>query len=442
MEINLICSECINELKVAYLFALKLEEANTIIVEFLKAGKEVKTEERWQPLDNKSLPAPIQPLQNGNVSPCTRQKKPFQSNLSKKLHICPICYQEFTALQLRLHAHTHKAFRKYLNISLDERITSSSKFTRAPLIDKAKQPITIFAQKERKHRCPYCKNEYTAEEFRLHVENYRKKVTYKCDKCPRVFRRLNHLNTHVLKHKKFPFTCEHCQKGFVIKQNYDCHILIHTNEVLPHQCNFCLRRFSNPKHLSRHQIIHTENVSYSVKYRICRCNYCQQTFEDRTQLQSHVCVPIKYTSSKIYNCKICNKTFFNSNTYKSHTRSNHKVNADKALCSVCGHYVKNIYAHMVSHSVRKRHQCYQCEKQFRDRSLLNQHLLVHSGRKPFICSVCGKCFNSLYNLKVHERGHKGNRSHICEICGKGFLERPHLKKHLLVHKKEIVLVAA
>lgn len=438
MEINLICSECIYELKVAYLFTLKLEEANTIIIDFIKAGKETKTIKESLPLDykiqnNTSIVTPIEPLH----SP---QKQLASSNPSKILHICPICYQEFTALELRLHVHTHKALKKYLNIALDDRITSSSKFSTIRHLDEAKQPN--IAQEKRKHRCPYCQIEYIAKEFRLHVENHRKKVNYKCAKCPRTFRRMNHLKIHSLKHiKEFPFTCEHCEKGFVIKENYNCHILLHTNKTLPHECNFCLRRFSNPKHLIRHRVIHTENVTYSVKYKICKCNSCRQTFEDRKQLQSHICNPIKYTASTKFLCKICKKIFSNSSAYKRHNCKIHKLSSAQALCSVCGHYVRNIYAHMVRHSVKKRYQCDQCEKQFRGKPQLNQHLLVHSGQKPFICSICGKSFNNLYNLQVHERIHKGNRCHICEICGKGFLERSYLKKHLLVHKKEIQFIA-
>lgn len=119
---------------------------------------------------------------------------------------------------------------------------------------------------------------------------------------------MNHLNTHRVKHlKEFPFKCEQCGKGFVIKTNYECHMLTHNkNEELPYKCSQCLRRFYNPEHLNRHMVLHKENVSYSVKYKVCRCYHCLKTFKDRDELKSHECVPIDETRRIKYPCKVSN----------------------------------------------------------------------------------------------------------------------------------------
>jgi hypothetical protein len=444
---------------VSYLFLLKYEEASSTLQQFLctyvKKEEIVESDNYEDGEDNKSdsdvevhyeTRNATKRLQNRTNKPKKRgrKKKVLNKNENESdknvtinkslLHSCPICTKDFTALELRDHAHTHKALKKYLSIPAEKKVTPTTKFsTRRHLINPRE---TLFKQAQKLHKCPYCNLEFPVQEFRIHIDVHRKQSEYKCDKCERVFKRLNHLNTHRVKHlKEFPYKCEQCGKGFVIKTNYDCHILTHTNDELPHECRFCLKRFSNPEHLNRHQIIHTENVTYSVKYRVCKCHHCLKTFKDRDQLKHHMCVPIEQAVNTRFPCKTCKKVFKHSSGLYNHNRNIHKLKGAKTLCSVCGNYVSNIYNHMMRHTGEKPYQCNQCEKRFIAKPQLKQHLLVHSGLKPYVCSVCAKAFNNLYNLQVHERIHKGDRCHICPICNKGFLEKSYLKKHMNVHSK-------
>lgn len=43
-------------------------------------------------------------------------------------HPCPICTKEFLALELREHAHTHKALKRYLRIPLTAKVTPTTRF--------------------------------------------------------------------------------------------------------------------------------------------------------------------------------------------------------------------------------------------------------------------------------------------------------------------------
>ncbi|KAF5300612.1 hypothetical protein FQR65_LT09144 [Abscondita terminalis] len=227
------------------------------------------------------------------------------ANQSSKglLHPCPICTKEFTALELREHAHSHKALKKYLNIPAEHKVSPTTKFYKN--CDSNDTATSIHNLKEKLHKCVSCELECSASYLRIHLQTHRNQTEYKCDQCQRVFKKLNHLNTHRVKHlKECPFKCDQCGKGFVIKTNYECHMLIHnTNQELPHECSYCLKRFSNPEHLNRHMVMHTENVTYSVKYKVCKCHHCLKTFKDRSDLKAHECVPVEQAVNTRFPCK-------------------------------------------------------------------------------------------------------------------------------------------
>ncbi|KAB0802456.1 hypothetical protein PPYR_04642 [Photinus pyralis] len=472
---TLLCSNCVLLILGAYKFQIQFQHSNSILQQYLTAchvKQEVHTDSVFDYVPNtaeltyetnvtenyidaitktqneqygKRQTSKQQIHKRTNSRVCKKRgRKPKtefgegedeKSSSDHSLHPCPICTKEFSALDLRQHAHTHKALRKYLNIPAKYRILPTVQFYRK--FNPNNVTVGLHSLKDKVHKCVACQFQCNASQLRIHLQLHRNQTEFKCDQCQRVFKKLNHLNTHRVKHlKECPFKCEQCGKGFVIQKNYECHMLTHnTNQELPHECSFCLKRFSNPEHLNRHKIMHTENVTYSVKYKVCKCNHCLKSFRDRASLQEHMCVPVEQSANIRYPCKVCSKVFKHSSGLYNHNRNIHKLKGAKVLCSVCGNYVSNIYNHMMRHNGEKPFQCNQCNKRFVGKPQLRQHLLVHSGLKPFVCSVCAKAFNNLYNLQVHERIHKGDRCHICNICSKGFLEKSYLKKHMNVHTK-------
>ncbi|XP_056642999.1 zinc finger protein 708-like isoform X1 [Diorhabda sublineata] len=392
------------------------------------------------------------------------RRKILRHEVKKKmniLHTCPICWTKMSMSKLIPHVKSHKTLEKYLNIP---KVSSKIRFY-APA--RHIQGL-LSGEGEKLHECPICKYEFKATEFILHVHHHLTHDRFKCEKCHRSFKKKSYLLSHMLVHNKtFPFRCEKCNKGFVIKSNYECHLLTHEDGELPHKCIECGKGFSNPRHLSRHMTVHTENRTYSTKYRYKRCKYCGEGFSNKEQLVEHVC-----HQYGVYKCKYCFKVFLNSRTrllhihkvhfngknnpgycpicnltFKNinyHKASKHPRENLKALCTVCGLHVTNIYTHMLKHrnvSTNKSYQCPICSKLFSYRTTLKKHLTIHSGVKPYICSFCGKAFNSIYNLQVHERIHVGNRCHVCPICDKGFLEKSYLNKHMKTHKDVDVLLS-
>uniref|UniRef100_A0A8C6U1N7 C2H2-type domain-containing protein n=1 Tax=Neogobius melanostomus TaxID=47308 RepID=A0A8C6U1N7_9GOBI len=96
----------------------------------------------------------------------------------------------------------------------------------------------------------------------------------------------------------------------------------------------------------------------------------------------------------------------------------------------------------------KKHQCYFCEKKFKDRHSLKRHTVVHTGEKPFQCPVCAKSYSYKETLMAHMSLHgwskkpgeepAGPKSTLftCPICMKTVTTSFALRSHILIHTGE------
>lgn len=357
-------------------------------------------------------------------------------------HICPMCRIELpNALELREHAVTHKILKKYLN---GQRIPSMARF-----VAKHRETITIFNRPSKLYQCVFCTDKLPIEKFQSHIISHHNQTEFTCDKCNRVFRKLNHFKNHRISHLKvLPFQCEICDKGFVLKINYDCHMLTHTKpDNLPYKCEKCPKSYANKKHLYHHSFRHTDEGSFWVRYKIHRCRTCLRTFESANDLQQHSLqthdkvikkrirskMKININANGLFECKICADTYENVIALRQHIRKTHE---SRSLCSRCGASVLNLKQHMLSHEEREPIECHICQKLLSSKVTLTKHVRIHTGERPYQCSFCGKAFKDHHTMRVHERIHKGDKKHVCPICEKGFLEKPYMMKHLKgVHGK-------
>lgn len=390
--------------------------------------------------DSQILEAKQNPTNNLNLKKSAKTNMVY-SKISQTHyhHICPFCKINLpNATEIKKHAQQHKTLKRYL---IGRKIPQRARFFARP-----RNSRNIFARQEILHKCVYCNKELAIDNFLSHILQHNRQDEYSCKKCNRVFRKKNHLNSHITyTHlEEFPYQCGQCNKGFVIKENYEAHVLLHSNpEILPYNCDKCEKSFTNKKHLYYHSFKHTELGSFSAKYKTHRCKICLRTFDSADSLQEHRIelhnrarkkIEIKMNAEGLFECIICLKTYVQAAALKQHLRKTH---GPKNLCSLCGASVLNLKQHLISHETKRDPlECHICHKLLASKLTLSRHIRVHTGEKPYKCSYCDKTFKDHYPMRVHERIHKGEKKHICSVCGKGFLEKSYMMKHLrAVHVK-------
>ncbi|XP_013971813.1 zinc finger and SCAN domain-containing protein 4 [Canis lupus familiaris] len=121
-----------------------------------------------------------------------------------------------------------------------------------------------------------------------HQERFRDaQNSYRCEKCPRIFRYFSQLKAHQRRHNnERTFICAECNKGFF--QASDLHV---------------------------HQKIHTEEKPF-------RCSTCEKSFSHKTNLLAHERI---HTGEKPYVCALCQRSYRQSSTYHRHLRTHQKI---------------------------------------------------------------------------------------------------------------------
>ena len=277
-------------------------------------------------------------------------------------------------------------------------------------------------------------------DLQSHHRVHTREKPFKCEFCPKIFKRPDHLKSHHSVHTgEKSFQCELCHKHFGRSDSLRRHLRIHTGER-PFLCEFCPKSFKLPHHLKLHQRVHTGEKPFL-------CEFCPKRFARYSAYQSHLTV---HTGEKPFQCEFCHKQYCRLYTHlksKLHARTMTRIAkgikaSELNVCEHCSKVCKSatgLANHERSHFA---HTCYFCGKVFRNSSAetLQDHLSeIHPdqiGKLTFSCRYCLKGFPTDLALQDHVKlSHRtSSPKYMCEWCGRSFPKK-YLPEHYRVHQQ-------
>ena len=288
-------------------------------------------------------------------------------------------------------------------------------------------------------------------------QNHPERITEECEKCG-YKTSAEGLRSHMrIKHSKYLYSCNVCNKTFstlfLLKNHYKKHFgsngdLKNGADATIFQCSKCGKKFGRKVDLVHHIKLGSscsdkppDPSKYNPLYADGRfvCEVCGYTAKQRTHVVQH---HARKHAPKEFPCTQCTKTFAYETDLANHQNVSHvAVKAHK--CEVCGKSfasAKYLMAHQMRHDQIKRHFCPVCDKGFLAKYRLEKHVETHKTRDErtllYYCTICSKAFTSDSYRKDHENIHKGTEPYECKICGKTMKAQSAVWKHMQYHNSE------
>ncbi|XP_022612294.1 zinc finger protein 574 [Seriola dumerili] len=347
-----------------------------------------------------------------------------KSHVTERSFVCGICGKSFKKqIHVRNHIRTHTGERPFQCSDCGKTFSSLANLMRHNLIHSGVRP----------YRCDVCHRSFSqSSNLRQHSLLHSNAATLCCPDCPATFRWPTKLAAHrYTQHQgaPAPFSCPHCEAGFLSRRQRDSHCLgqhptlvqagtgIEVGKETHNQAELGEDLTSEP---STSAAVETQSGdSTSLVRGGLDCNICGKKLNSPANLRLHRlshfalgpgrprCATGK--RPKAHQCPICGKQFVSSSGVALHQRV---------------------------HTGERPFPCQVCGKRFRQNTHLREHLRTHSGERPFRCEVCGKGFIQSMHLAEHRRTHTGERPHVCPLCGKAFKTFSNLRNHKKTHARQ------
>ncbi|XP_052898840.1 zinc finger protein 44-like [Anopheles moucheti] len=139
-------------------------------------------------------------------------------------------------------------------------------------------------------------------------------------------------------------------------------------------------------------------------------------------------------------CKICNVTYKHKHALDTHMRRHRGDRPHKCeYCEKSFVVAFELQRHVRIHTGQKPYKCQYCDRAYSDFGSKTKHERTHTGERPYACDFCGKAFSYSHVLSSHRLTHTGVKKYCCPICGKRFTKSHHLKSHCNTHSTQTLI---
>ena len=244
------------------------------------------------------------------------------------LHVCPHC--PFNSAYLG--TFKRHMIRKHNRIDLD---TPDS---------------TISTEKKDRLHCPHCPFvTIYKKNMKKHVAKHTGEGVHKCEHCNYVTAYVAGFRKHMLKHvREEVYSCPHCPYKNTYKGFFERHLASRHSEKKTFSCPQCNFTTPHKRSLKNHMAKHSQSNN---KYR-CQETSCEFVTDDLKSLEQHVA---EHNKKDSYFCNHCSYFTTFKGLYKSHMKSQHRLDIGGSLNDSATALENNNYANTPSSQFGSTH---------------------------------------------------------------------------------------